>query len=136
MRIAATVKDNGLAERLRGSTNEVKRTVSKIVRSSSFAVEKRIKIDMPVDKGRARASWGHWTPSDIVKAGNWTRKDAHWLERDEGLTIEQGSNVPYIAALNEGTSSQAPLGFIDKAADAGAREMTTEILQEVGDLLQ
>ena len=135
MKITATIQDNGLAKRLEGSTQGIKTKVAKIMRAASFAVEKRVKIEMPVDTGRARASWGHWTPSDIVRAGNWTRKDAHWIERDEGLTIEQGSNVPYIASLNEGTSNQAPLGFIDKAADSGARELTEEIGREVGDLL-
>jgi putative NIF3 family GTP cyclohydrolase 1 type 2 len=105
------------------------------VRSSSFSVEKRIKIDMPVDTGRARASWGHWTPVDIVKQGNWTADDAHWAEKDGGLTIEQGSNVSYIVHLNQGTSQQAPAAFIDKAADAGARELTNELLREIGDLL-
>lgn len=120
---------------------EVKARAAKSVRAASFAVEKRVKVEMPVDTGRARASWGHWTPGDVVKPqdpnGMRSRKtDAHWVARDGGLTVEQGSNVRYIPALNEGHSQQAPAGFIDKAADAGARALTEELKRDVGDLLK
>lgn len=135
MKITATVQDNGLLERLARAKDDIKRKASQVIRAASFAVEKRIKVEMPVDTGRARASWGHWTPADIVRAGNWTQGDAHWLEKDGGLTVEQGSNVPYIVYLDQGSSTKAPAGFIDKAAEAGARELTTELQQEIGDLL-
>ncbi len=79
-----------------------------VVKSSSFALEKRIKRDMPVDTSRARTSWGHG-------------KDSVWIETDGGLSIEQGSNLAvgrtkfnYIIALNRGHSQQAPAGFIDR----------------------
>ena len=88
-------------------TGEVQRTLREI----SFAGEVRIKRDMPVDTGRARASWGHWDSS--ANSPDSTPADAHYEETDAGLTIVQGSNVPYIEQLNEGHSQQAPAGFID-----------------------
>ena len=135
MRIMAKIQDNGLARDLDKADKSVKVKAANTVRAASFAVEKRVKIDMPVDKGRARASWGHWTPSDVVEHGEESRKDAHWAVKDDGLTIEQGSNVWYIAELNQGSSRQAPAGFIDKAADAGARVLAEEIEKLIGDVL-
>jgi hypothetical protein len=132
----AKIQDNGLARDLDKADKSVKVKAANTVRAASFAVEKRVKIDMPVDKGRARASWGHWTPSDVVKHGEESRKDAHWAEKDDGLTIEQGSNVWYIVDLNQGSSRQAPAGFIDKAADAGARVLTEELEQLLGEILE
>ena len=98
------------------------------VREASFAVEKRVKIEMPVDTGRARASWGHWTSGDMRtpnKAAN--AGDASWKEEDDGLTIAQGSNVGYIEMLNNGHSSQAPAGFLDKAQLVGQVELEKEV---------
>ena len=90
-------------------TGEAQRTLREI----SFAGEVRIKRDMPVDTGRARASWGHWDSS--ANSPDSTPADAHYEETDAGLTITQGSNVPYIEQLNEGHSQQTPAGFIDDA---------------------
>jgi len=87
-------------------TGEVQRTLREI----SFAGEVRIKRDMPVDTGRARASWGHWDSS--ANSPDSTPADAHYEETDAGLTIVQGSNVPYIEQLNEGHSQQAPAGAV------------------------
>lgn len=98
------------------------------VREASFGLEKRIKNDMPVDSGRARASWGHWTPAEMVKPDpDASKSDAHWAEHNGGLTVEQGSNLEYIAALNEGHSQQAPAGFIDKAVEAAQRALVSAI---------
>ncbi len=73
------------------------------VKAVSFALERRIKSEMPVDTGRARASWGHG-PESI------------WKSDDGGLSITQGSNVDYIVYLEAGHSRQAPAGFIERAA--------------------
>ena len=90
----------------------------KTLRGISFSVEKQIKITMPKDTGRARASWGHWTSGDLTRrAKNASPADAEYS--DNGLSIKQGSNVPYIEFLNRGHSQQAPAGFIDMAALKG-----------------
>lgn len=100
---------------------EMRAAAKKLNRAVSFAVEKRIKIEMPVDTGRARASWGHWTSADLrgAEAMEGDEADAIFEELDGGLTIVQGSNVDYIEWLNQGHSRQAPAGFIDRAAMFG-----------------
>lgn len=113
---------------LQRAPDQVRRLAPGKVREASFALEKRIKNEMPVDKGRARASWGHWTPGDIVTPDpDASRDDAHWRESDGGLTVEQGSNVGYIEALNQGHSQQAPAGFIDKAVEIAQRALVSAI---------
>lgn len=98
------------------------------VREASMAVEKRVKIEMPVDTGRARASWGHWNAGDMFSPNKDAKAgDAHWQEEDDGLTIVQGSNVPYIEMLNNGHSRQAPAGFLDKAQLVGQVELEKEV---------
>lgn len=100
----------------------------RILREISFAGEVRIKRDMPVDKGRARASWGHWDSS--ANSPDSTPADAHYEETDAGMTITQGSNVPYIEQLNEGHSQQAPAGFIDDAW----LKMEVELMKALGEI--
>ena len=102
------IKDTSIAER--GAVIWAR----KVVKSASFALEKRIKRDMPVDTGRARASWGHGGESI-------------WIKTDGGLAIEQGSNVDYIVYLNRGHSQQAPAGFIDRAFVVAEFEMLTTL---------
>lgn len=109
MKIVARIHDGGIRRALANAPAQAKASARRSVREASLAVEKRVKNEMPVDTGRARASWGHWTPADVVRPqdtnGTKSRKnDAHWMVRDDGLTIEQGSNVLYIAYLNQGTS--------------------------------
>lgn len=104
----------------------------KRLREVSFALERRIKSEMPVDTGRARASWGRWSPAHLrlSKSGNAMKAgpgDSVWNEDDRNLSIEQGSNVEYIGALNDGHSRQAPAGFLDTAEQAAVRELNSEI---------
>ena len=99
-----------------------------ILREISFAGEVRIKRDMPVETGRARASWGHWDSS--ANSPDSTPADAYYEETDAGMTITQGSNVPYIEQLNEGHSQQAPAGFIDDAW----LKMEVELMKALGEI--
>ena len=131
------------ADVAKGDAQMIK-TVIRIVKSSSFAVEKKVKQDMPVDMGRARASWGHWTPQNLrggtkkainsapgslsgalrkANAGLPSSADSIWRESADGLSITQGSNVDYIDGLNQGHSRQAPVGFIDRAGLTGQLEL-------------
>ena len=110
------------------------RSVKRNVRSVSLAVERRVKGEMPVDTGRARASWGHWTPgdADIGRIDNpASPSDSLWKEDDGGLSIEQGTNVEYVTYLNDGHSSQAPAGFIDRAEEIGNQELDRLVEQDL-----
>lgn len=126
------------------------------VRQVSLAAERRIKSGppdgMPVDTGRARASWGHYTPSMLrmrtlttsegekerhslaaISGNESMHTDAHWKELDNGLMIEQGSNVEYVDALNDGHSSQSPRGFIDRAEEAANQELDRLLDQDIAE---
>lgn len=81
----------------------------KSVKTVTFKADRSVKEQMPVDTGRARASW------QVEKF------------LDGGLTSIQGSNVEYIPFLNAGSSEQAPAGFIDVIANAAARELNGDI---------
>lgn len=111
---------------------EAQREAKTRLRAVSLAMMGRVKTDMPVDQGRARASWGMWTPQDIVEQGSdASEADSFYEESNDGMTITQGSNVEYIQELNDGSSTQAPAGFIDNAFKA-AQDM---LLKQVNELL-
>lgn len=94
------------------------------VRVVSFDAERYIKIRMPVDTGRARASWGH----SSAPAG---ADEGIWVENEGGLTLVQGSRVEYIEALNEGHSKQAPAGFIDAEARRAQEKLDRLVAADV-----
>lgn len=84
----------------------------------------QVKIAMPVDTGRARASWGEWTPAFLRKGNEGAKASDAINELDRGnLTATQGTRVPYTKRLNEGWSRQAPAGFIDLAAEKARLDM-------------
>jgi len=109
------------------------------LREVSFSVERSIKqhgeaYSMPRRTGRAAASWGHWTPGLLrPDAKDANPGDAVWEEKDDGLTIVQGSNVPYIEQLNAGHSKQQAAGFLDRAEEHGMQKLDgyiDEIMRE------
>lgn len=115
------------AERMARAPETTRRRVWDQVRRQSFALERRVKIRMPVDTGRARASWAHSTPPADPD-------DGIWEENERELWIEQGSKVQYIQRLNEGWSRQAPAGFIDAERMMAQRDLedaVTRLLQDI-----
>lgn len=131
MKISVKVDDDGLLRALQKAGPEAEKLAKKSLRAVSFAVENRVKQDMPVDTNRARASWGHWTPGIVKNNPKANPVDAVWEVSDGGLTITQGTNVPYVARLEEGSSLQAPKGFIEGAARLGMDELVKELAKIV-----
>ncbi len=117
-------------ERYRAQTADprVRPELWQAVRRAAFRAERQIKIRMPVDIGRARASWGHSTPPSHPG-------DGIWEENEGALSIVQGSNVEYMQRLNEGWSRQAPAGFIDAEAESAIDELADEIMDIMQRLL-
>lgn len=109
-----------LARKAAAAPTVTRRAAWDRLRSASLALERRVKIDMPVRYGVARASWGHWTPGDLRPSLKSIRQssasDAVYEESEDDLAITQGSNVEYIIYLNAGHSRQAPAGFLDRDA--------------------
>lgn len=129
--ISARVESGGLLRLLDQADMSVKKDAAEKVMEVSLAGEKRIKQDMPVDTGRARASWGHWTPGDLFRSNDGIAGDAHFKASSGGLSVEQGSNLGYIGGLNEGNSDQAPAGFIDVAAAVMGKVLQHELFKIV-----
>lgn len=103
------------------------------VLNESNQAEEKIKEAMPVDTGRARTGWGHYTPGLMVydKPSNpSTPADSVWEVGNEGLTITQGTTVPYTPGLNEGSSRQAAAGFVDAIALLALEDLETAVTNE------
>jgi hypothetical protein len=103
---------------------------SKLVLEESNQGEMKIVDAMPVLTGRARSSWGRFKP-EFMNFDNPDLKssDAIWEVENGGKSITQGTQVEYTPGLNEGSSRQAPAGFID----AIALLMLEDLEQAVGD---
>ncbi len=116
------------ARRAATLTPQARQRSWQVVRVVSFNAERNVKLQMPVDTGRARASWGHSSAPALPGDGIWD-------EDEQGLSITQGSTVEYIPALNEGSSSQAPAGFIDSIERRSAQELEQMLANELAKIL-
>lgn len=103
---------------------KLRRLVWASVRAVSFRAERYIKLRMPVDTGRARASWGH----SSAPAG---AEEGIWEEDQQDLTLVQGSRVDYTEDLNNGSSQQAPAGFIDVEVQRAVNDMVKLIESDI-----
>lgn len=100
-------------------------TLEKTVRAVALVVDAELINTTPVDTGRARANWlpSLNTPDVRIVEPN----SAPLLLTTElksfklSDTILITNNLPYIRRLNDGSSKQAPKGFVDKALRKGKR---------------
>ena len=82
----------------------------------------------PVDLGWARANWVPSLGASVVKDLSGAQRNVQSASSEQsaglaevlGYRLRRGkvfisNNVPYILALNDGHSSQAPAGFIQRA---------------------
>lgn len=109
-----------------GSEQKVKTAAKNRVKIVSLRVLGRVKVQMPVDTGAARARWGVQGASGGI-----------WEETDDGMTITQGAGLEpyeYIEKLNEGSSQQAPAGFLDAIAYKAEEELINELLADLSNL--
>lgn len=101
----------------------------------------------PVDTGWARANWvpSIGTPftgndealNDAAREAAVPAQGARQETATASLLAYQigrgsvfiSNNVPYILALNEGSSDQAPAGFIQDAIQAGIRSLSSEVFE-------
>ena len=105
-----------LSMRIRQTAVALEADAKEVVVENAEGLCADIKIGMPVDSGRARAGWGKYTPGDLTRSDptNVSREDdAVWVVSPKAWSIRQGTRVPYTKYLNEGSSQQAPAGFID-----------------------
>jgi len=105
----------------RGTREEV----SLVTRRLALGALSAVVLRTPVDTGRARGNWqtsvgvaiGGGETGTLDKGGQSTiTQGAASIARQQGFTpIIIQNNVPYITALNDGHSKQAPAGYVEGA---------------------
>lgn len=107
-------------------------------RDMALRIHNRVVSDTPVDTGWARSNWipsiGVPYPDtvgsrDAINAAVQSQGVARLL----GWNFSEGvawlsNNVPYIGFLNEGTSAQAPAGFVERAIQIEVRRSNAKRL--------
>lgn len=118
------------ARRIRRRARQIEEGVDEVVIKTAGAVNQAVVLATPVDTGRARANWqvGLGAPERAVReeedpsgSGTIGRNNLVISGRAPRQTIYLSNNVDYIGRLNEGSSSQAPAGFVEEAVAAGVR---------------
>lgn len=116
---------------------DVQEGLERTVKKCALIVDQTVVMATPVDTGRARSNWivqvnapatiprEAYAPgeSKSTEAANTQAALDQGREAIEGFTLDDASihitnNLPYIARLNEGSSAQAPAGFVEKAVKA------------------
>lgn len=102
--------------------NKVVGTLDKTVRAVALIVETDLVNNTPVDTGRARANW---IPT-LNSPANFTNLALSPIGIETVLnsfktadTILLTNNLPYIQKLNDGSSTQQPAGFVERAVQRG-----------------
>lgn len=114
--------------------DRVNRNANLLVRRVALVADQALVLGTPVDEGRARSNW-------LVSVGQPRRDVIEPYSPGKGLGIGEGSNaqgainqaraaiagqkdgqaiyisnnLPYIEPLNNGSSAQAPAGFVEMA---------------------
>lgn len=122
--------------------SELDKTLERVMTSLSLEITANLIETTPVDTGWARANWvptigaQNNTPASaearIENVPAQRARQQSSTARLPGYKIEQGSifisnNVPYIVRLNEGSSTQAPEGFVQSGIQRAIIEVTRRV---------
>lgn len=116
------------ATRMERLSLKIEGNVEKGLRKAALKIDGELVGTTPVDTGRARSNWlpaFDKPASGTVKAmsaGAATARTAGKVasfDLDKNVAIHLTNNLPYIAALDRGTSQQQPAGFVRRAIFAG-----------------
>lgn len=126
-------------KRMRRHGRNIENNAVTMVRRATLAIDTALVLATPVDTGRARANWqaslnappgGEIPAYSAGTAGSTAALNAREaIAQAEGVakrsrpgdSIWLTNNLPYIGRLNEGSSAQAPAGFVQTAVLVGAR---------------
>lgn len=121
---------------LRG--RKVAKGADDLTRQVAIAADQAVVSSTPVDTGRARSNWiaSIGAPSsDVIEAHAPGKDGSTEAENTQAATnqaeavisgyrageeIHISNNLPYIQALNDGSSAQAPANFIETAVQEAA----------------
>lgn len=128
----------GFSKRIKQIAAGVEKNADGMMRKTVITVASSVALRTPVDTGRARSNWQTHigsAPSGLVSAfskgskgstaaagvAQATSSAVQEMERynNSGSDVYITNNLPYIGRLNEGSSDQAPVGFIQSAVMAG-----------------
>lgn len=125
-----------------------------IVRKCALAVDGAVVISTPVDTGRARSNWqvevnqpktNEIPPYSPGKEGSTGGPNARAaieqgkaaIARYKGGSADAAlyltNNLAYIGKLNDGSSAQAPAGFVEKATMVGINAIRRDAGQILSD---
>jgi hypothetical protein len=120
----------GFAKKMKAKAKAVSPNLNANIKRLVALIAQTVIIATPVKTGHARANWQVGIEDEPVdeldeedKSGQSTLNaaKAKVAGRAPGQTIFVTNNVPYIAALNDGSSAQAPAQFVEKAIDTAVR---------------
>lgn len=113
---------------VKAAIRDLEKVTERVIAKIALDVTANLKETTPVDTGWARSNW---VPSvGAAFTGTIGSPSAVTSSGGEGAIagyrLGQGSvfisnNVPYIGRLNEGYSSQAPAGFVQRAVEKAIR---------------
>lgn len=125
------------ASRMRELGSRIVKNVDDGFRATALAIDQTVVLATPVDTGRARSNWrvsaeknsGVFEAFAEGKAGSTAGENTQQA-LDDGAAVIDGlppdthtlyisNNLPYIQPLNDGSSAQAPAGFVEQAVQAG-----------------
>lgn len=136
---------NQFANRMRKRAADIEPAVDEVLRKVAVVANQTVIMATPVDTGRARANWQVSINTPIteqlatvpIPAGKRGRKkrvrESAQAAMDRNKAVIQSyrggeiilqNNVPYIGALNAGSSAQAAAGFVERALMAAARAVS------------
>lgn len=112
----------------------------KLFRATALIVDSAVVIGTPVDTGRARSNWqvgapgpvtserGPYSPGAEGSTGGANAQAAiaqakAVIGATKEKTIYISNNVKYMEFLNQGSSAQAPAGFVEAAVELGRQEV-------------
>jgi hypothetical protein len=115
------------AERMRKRGADIEPAVDDTVRKVALLANQTLIMATPVDTGRARANWQVSINAEVdsevesTDAQGAMTRNKGVIDGYRGGELLIQNNVPYIGALNNGSSAQAPAGFVEKALQAAAK---------------
>jgi len=111
---------------IRDIGNHMEQQLEKLLRATVFETDSRLKLQSPVDTGRFRFSWqigqnaadGVPAPEGQYGTAITPPKGSNYQPGQEklGNYYSVHNNLPYAESLAQGSSRQAPAGWVDRIA--------------------
>ena len=122
------------AKNIRKIGQNIPKNASAAVRTLALKINQTLILSTPVKTGRARNNWfaSISVPSEeVTDKKNYDPSGAARIQENQSeinlvqpeQSIYISNNLPYISKLNEGSSAQAPAGFVEAAVAVAENSM-------------